>query len=142
MADKKYKLTFELSDGTSKSVAFTVPQGPQGIQGETGAKGAKGDTGATGATGAIQIYIRRCTGGVYCCGRIQGVFADNAEKYILVCTDKCIGLSVDYCCTSRVVSKTWDTEAVVFISPCQRTFFCQQILYCVQYDGYDFCPDR
>lgn len=27
MADKRYKLTFELSDGTSKSVQFTAPQG-------------------------------------------------------------------------------------------------------------------
>lgn len=54
MADKNYKLTFELSNGTSKSVIFTAPQGPQGIQGATGAtgaKGAKGDTGATGAKG-------------------------------------------------------------------------------------------
>lgn len=27
MADKNYKLTFEMSDGTEKSVTFTAPQG-------------------------------------------------------------------------------------------------------------------
>lgn len=57
MADKNYKLTFGMSDGTSKSVNFVVPQGPkgdtgpQGPKGDTGAQGPKGDTGATGATG-------------------------------------------------------------------------------------------
>lgn len=30
MADKNYKLTFGLSDGTQKSVSFTAPQGPTG----------------------------------------------------------------------------------------------------------------
>ena len=79
MADKNYKLTFEMSDGSSKDVQFTAPQGPQGEKGDTGATGAdgksayeiavannyegteaewvaslkgdKGDTGETGATG-------------------------------------------------------------------------------------------
>lgn len=49
MADKKYKLTFQMSDGTERSVQFTAPQGPQG---ETGPAGATGDTGATGSAGA------------------------------------------------------------------------------------------
>lgn len=30
MADKLYKITFELSDGTEKSVEFTSPQGESG----------------------------------------------------------------------------------------------------------------
>ena len=30
MADKKYKITFELSDGSEKSVEFTSPQGDPG----------------------------------------------------------------------------------------------------------------
>jgi hypothetical protein len=30
MADKIYQLNFELSDGTTKSVRFTAPQGPAG----------------------------------------------------------------------------------------------------------------
>ncbi len=44
MADKNYKLNFELSDGTTKSVEFTAPQGPKGDPGN------KGDTGV-GITG-------------------------------------------------------------------------------------------
>lgn len=47
MADKNYKLNFELSDGTTKSVQFTAPQGPKGIQ------GVKGDTGAAGTNATI-----------------------------------------------------------------------------------------
>ncbi len=51
MADKNYKLTFEMSDGTQKSVTFTAPQGPQGEKGATGSQGPKGDTGAQGPKG-------------------------------------------------------------------------------------------
>lgn len=40
MADKKYKLTFHLTDGTEQKVEFTAPQGEQGIQGNAGAVGA------------------------------------------------------------------------------------------------------
>ena len=36
MADKNYRLTFELNDGTRKSVEFTAPQGEKGDRGETG----------------------------------------------------------------------------------------------------------
>lgn len=52
MANKTYKLTFHLSDGTSQSVEFEAPQGEKGATGATGAQGPKGDTGATGAAGA------------------------------------------------------------------------------------------
>lgn len=48
MADKQYKLTFEMSDGTEQSVSFTVPQGEKG---ETGAQGIQGEKGETGASG-------------------------------------------------------------------------------------------
>ena len=64
MADKHYKITFELSDGTTKDVEFTSPQGEKGDKGDkgdtgatgpagaNGAKGDKGDKGDTGATGS------------------------------------------------------------------------------------------
>lgn len=52
MADKKYELSFELSDGTVQKVEFTAPQGEQGIQGPEGPEGPAGPAGATGATGA------------------------------------------------------------------------------------------
>lgn len=39
MASKKYKLTFDLYDGTSKSVVFEVPQGDPGPKGDTPVKG-------------------------------------------------------------------------------------------------------
>jgi ethanolamine utilization microcompartment shell protein EutS len=44
MADKNYKLTFSLSDGSEKSVTFTAPQGVRGETGETGATGARGSS--------------------------------------------------------------------------------------------------
>lgn len=53
MADKTYKINFEMTDGTTKSVQFTAPQGPQGIQGVQGEKGDKGDTGAAGTNATI-----------------------------------------------------------------------------------------
>ena len=40
MTDKTYEITFEMSDGTEKSVTFTVPQGGGG--GGTGESGADG----------------------------------------------------------------------------------------------------
>lgn len=52
MADKTYKLNFELSDGTTKSVQFTAPQGE---------KGEKGDTGSAGADGAAGVGITNVT---------------------------------------------------------------------------------
>ena len=39
MASKKYKLKFDLYDGTSKSVVFEVPQGDPGPKGDTPIKG-------------------------------------------------------------------------------------------------------
>ena len=48
MADKNYKLTFELSDGSSKTLQFTAPQGPKG---ETGAAGTNATI--TGATASV-----------------------------------------------------------------------------------------
>lgn len=52
MADKKYELEFGLSDGTSKKVQFTAPQGPVGAKGEQGPQGEKGADGAPGPQGA------------------------------------------------------------------------------------------
>lgn len=54
MAGKKYKLTFDLYDGTKKSVVFEVPEGeagPQGPPGQMGPQGPKGDPGAAGPQG-------------------------------------------------------------------------------------------
>ena len=45
MADKTYKLNFELSDGSTKSVQFTAPQGPKGEDGKNGADGKDGAAG-------------------------------------------------------------------------------------------------
>lgn len=51
MADKTYKLNFEMSDGTTKSVQFTAPQGPKG---DTGANGSNGTNATiTGATATV-----------------------------------------------------------------------------------------
>lgn len=58
MAGNSYKLKFGLSDGTTKEVTFTAPQGPQGIQGTQGIQGPqglKGDTGAKGADGHTPV---------------------------------------------------------------------------------------
>ena len=48
MADAVYKLTFDMSDGSSHEIEFTAPQGPKG---DTGAQGPKGDTGPRGPQG-------------------------------------------------------------------------------------------
>ena len=61
MANKKYKMTVSLSDGSTVDAGtFIAPQGPkgdtgaqgpQGLKGDTGAQGPKGDTGAQGPKG-------------------------------------------------------------------------------------------
>ena len=43
MSDKKYKLSFELSDGTTKDVSFIVPQGEKGDTGNPGVYVGSGD---------------------------------------------------------------------------------------------------
>lgn len=48
MADKTYKLTFTLSDGsTIDAGTFVVPQGERGIRGEQGIQGEPGKDGIT-----------------------------------------------------------------------------------------------
>ena len=42
MADNIYKLTFTMSDGTTKEVEFTAPQGEKGDKGDTGSAGKDG----------------------------------------------------------------------------------------------------
>lgn len=64
MADKTYKLKFNLTDGSTEEVQFTAPQGPQGEKGDKGDKGdpgAQGATGETGATGADGVGIASVT---------------------------------------------------------------------------------
>ena len=58
MANKTYKMTVSLSDGSTVDAGtFIAPQGPkgdtgaQGPKGNTGAQGPKGDTGAQGPKG-------------------------------------------------------------------------------------------
>ena len=48
MADKNYRLDFEMSDGTTKSVQFTAPQGPKGDTGSAGTNAT-----ITGATATV-----------------------------------------------------------------------------------------
>lgn len=52
MADKKYKLLFELTNGETQEVEFTAPQGPTGPEGPQGAQGPIGLTGPEGPAGA------------------------------------------------------------------------------------------
>lgn len=42
MADKKYKLKFQLTSGKVEEVQFTVPQGETGAQGPQGPQGERG----------------------------------------------------------------------------------------------------
>ena len=53
MADKNYKLSFVMTDGTTKTVQFTVPQGDKGDKGE---QGIQGETGVAGV-GITNITI-------------------------------------------------------------------------------------
>lgn len=54
MADKQYKLSFEMTDGTTKEVQFTAPQGEKGDKGDTGETGAAGTNATiTGATATV-----------------------------------------------------------------------------------------
>lgn len=58
MADKVYKLDFEMSDGTTKSVQFTAPQGPKGDKGDTGPAGADGTNATiTSATATVDANV-------------------------------------------------------------------------------------
>ena len=58
MADKTYKLTFNMSNGSKQEVEFTAPQGPQG---EKGADGTNGKDGSPGADGAAGVGITEIT---------------------------------------------------------------------------------
>ena len=54
MADKTYRMTVALSDGSTVDAGtFVAPQGPQGVKGDTGPQGPKGDTGPQGPQGPI-----------------------------------------------------------------------------------------
>ena len=53
MADKTYKMTITLSDGSNVNAGtFVAPQGPKGDTGAQGPQGATGSQGPQGATGA------------------------------------------------------------------------------------------
>lgn len=65
MADKTYKLIFELSDGSSKEVQFTAPEGPQGkqgIQGIPGNDGVSPSLTVSAITGGHRLTITDKTG--------------------------------------------------------------------------------
>ena len=51
MADKNYKLSFKMSDGTTKTVQFTAPQGEKGDPGDDGYTPVKGVDYSDGAPG-------------------------------------------------------------------------------------------
>lgn len=59
MADKTYRLNFEMSDGAVHSVEFTVPQGEKGEKGADGANGVDGTNGVDGKS----AYEYAVTGG-------------------------------------------------------------------------------
>lgn len=81
MADKTYRLKFELSDGTIQEVPFTVPAGDKGDPGADGAAGADGTkwhygTAVSGTGSSIMMptgtgaktgdfYLNTNTGNVY-----------------------------------------------------------------------------
>lgn len=57
MADKTYKMTVGLSNGTILDAGtFVAPQGPQGARGATGPTGPQGPAGQQGASGAINDW--------------------------------------------------------------------------------------
>lgn len=51
MADKNYRINFEMSDGSTKSVEFTAPQGEPGEPGYTPVKGKDYKDGEPGTPG-------------------------------------------------------------------------------------------
>ena len=54
MADKTYKMTVGLSNGTILDAGtFVAPQGPQGLRGATGPRGPEGPQGPEGPAGGI-----------------------------------------------------------------------------------------
>lgn len=54
MADKTYRMTVTLSDGSSiVAGTFVAPQGPQGPKGDTGAQGPQGIQGPQGPQGPM-----------------------------------------------------------------------------------------
>ena len=54
MADKTYRMTVTLSDGSTVTAGtFVAPQGPQGVRGATGPRGPEGPQGPQGPAGAL-----------------------------------------------------------------------------------------
>jgi hypothetical protein len=58
MADKKYQINFEMTDGSTQSVEFTVPQGEKGDTGKTAYQYAK-EGGYTGTEGEFAEKLAR-----------------------------------------------------------------------------------
>jgi hypothetical protein len=96
MAGKNYRLTFELSDGTTKSVQFTAPQGPAGDKGADGtgvtilgsydtesALKAAHPTGVAGDAYLVSgdLYVWSATKNAWVnVGNIQGPQGDKGDK--------------------------------------------------------------
>lgn len=51
MADKKYRLLFDMIDGNTQSVEFVAPEGPKGQDGVAGSAGPQGPEGPQGVQG-------------------------------------------------------------------------------------------
>lgn len=62
MADKTYKLNFEMTDGTTQTVQFTVPQGDAGQPGADGADGVSPVVSVSAITGGHRITITDAKG--------------------------------------------------------------------------------
>lgn len=88
MADKKYSLDFTLSDGSTKSVQFTAPQGPQGPPGDKGDTGPQGPAGESNIAYALKVVVSGADG-VYTSDKtlaeIAEAWAANRPLYC-VCT--------------------------------------------------------
>lgn len=54
--DQKVTLTFDMTDNTRKTVAFTVPAGKDGVDGKPGAPGKDGVDGKDGV-GIVDITV-------------------------------------------------------------------------------------
>ena len=70
MADKKYRIDFNMTDGSVESVEFTAPQGEKGDTGPTGPQGIQGPAGPKGDTGE------------------RGIQGEPGKDYVLTDTDK------------------------------------------------------
>lgn len=84
MADKNYKLTFAMSDDTSKDVQFTAPQGPTGATGSRGTgilKVTTAPSSYTTATGGFTPTYRIALSTVKTQAKVSAVLVGDTVMY-------------------------------------------------------------